>query len=189
MQLPSTLPALSKAAALAAAITLLHAAPAIAAPKCEAAAYVQSAGEAYDRAARAGSASAFSNAAARYGNLRELSFFALGRYRKDLPKAREAEFLALTRQFIGDFMLKNGKGFRASNLTITDCVTSGSTIVVTAKLSTGGKVIFRVAKGGGYSVKDMNLKGIWLAQQMRSTFVGTINRTGSIDGLFDYLKQ
>ena len=33
------------------------------------------------------------------------------------------------------------------------------------------------------------MQGVWLAQQMRSTFVGTISRTGSIDGLFDYLKQ
>ncbi len=81
------------------------------------------------------------------------------------------------------------RGFRASNLTILDCATSGKTIVVTAKLSTGGKVIFRIAKGGGYKVMDLNMKGIWLAQQMRSTFVGTITRTGSIDGLFKYLKR
>lgn len=189
MQLRFVLSALNKPAAIAAGLAIFCSAPAIAAPKCEAAAYVQSAGEAYDRAARSGSATAFSTAAARYGNIRELSLFALGRYRKDLPKAREAEYLNLTRRFIGSFMLKHGKGFRASNLTITDCVTSGSTIVVTAQLSTGGKVIFRVSKGGGYSVKDMNLKGIWLAQQMRSTFVGTISRTGSIDGLFAYLKN
>ena len=57
-----------------------------------------------------------------------------------------------------------------------------------ARTSGGTKVIFRLARaGGGYTVKDINMRGVWLAQQMRSTFVGTINRAGSIDALFDYL--
>lgn len=160
-----------------------------AAPSCPAASYVLSVGQAYDRAAGSGSPSAFVNAAARYTNLRELSLFALGRYRKELPKAREAEYFSLTRAFIGGFMLKHGKGFRASDLSITSCEPSGGGYIVTAKLSTGGKVIFRIDRsGGGYTVRDMNMKGIWLAQQLRSTFTGTIHRTGSIDGLFRYLK-
>lgn len=171
------------------AVSTGHATPAFAAAKCEAASFVLSVGDAYDRAARSGSPQTFVNAAARFSNIRELSYFALGRYRKDLPKAREAEYLALTRKFVGEFMLKYGKGFRASSLTITDCVASGGMIMVTAKLSTGGKVMFRITKPGGYQIKDINMKGIWLAQQMRSTFVGTITRTGSIDGLLDYLKS
>ena len=82
-----------------------------------------------------------------------------------------------------------GKGFRASELEITGCKVSGNSFVVNGKLSTGGKVIFRVSKSGGYRITDINMKGVWLAQQLRSTFSGTINRTGSIDGLFDYLKS
>ena len=123
--------------------------------------------------------------------MRGLSFFALGRYRKELPKARESEYLPLTRRFIGEFMLEYGKGFAASDLTITDCKTSSGNFVVNAKLSSGGRVTFRVAKsGGGYTVKDMNIKGIWLAQQMRSAFVGTMSRdNGGIDALFKYLKS
>ena len=47
----------------------------------------------------------------------------------------------------------------------------------------------RLAKaGGGYTVKDVNMQGIWLAQQMRSKFVSTISR-GGIDGLFTYLGK
>ena len=62
--------------------------------------------------------------------------------------------------------------------------------MVNARTSGGTKVIFRLARAGGsYTVKDVNMKGVWLVQQMRSTFVGTINRTGSIDGLFRYLKN
>ena len=109
----------------------------------------------------------------------------LGRYRKDLPKAREAEYLRLARQFIGETLKDHGSGFRGANLQITECKTSGGNVVVSARTSSGTKVIFRLAKrGGGYSVQDVNMKGVWLAQQMRSTFVGTITPTGTIDGLF-----
>jgi len=162
---------------------------ALAEKKCEAAGFVKSAGEAYDRAASSGSAAAFASAAARFSDLRSISLFALGRYRKDLPKAREAEYFRLTRQFIGETLKSHGSGFRGGSLEIMECKTSGGNVVVSARTGSGTKVIFRLAKrGGGYSVQDVNMKGVWLAQQMRSTFVGTISRTGSIDSLFDYLR-
>jgi phospholipid transport system substrate-binding protein len=175
---------------LLAVIMVLALAPVVAQAevKCEAAGFVKSAGQAYDRAASAGSASAFASAAARFSDLRAISLFALGKYRKDLPKPREAEFLQLARQFVGQTLKKHGSGFRGASLQITECKSSGGSVVVTTRTSGGTKVIFRLARaGGGYTVKDINMKGIWLAQQMRSTFTGTINRTGSIDGLFAYL--
>lgn len=163
---------------------------ALADAKCEAAGFVRSAGQAYDRAASSGSAAAFASAAARYSDLRSLSLFALGRYRKDLPKAKEAEYLRLARQFIGETLRDHGSGFRGATLQIIDCKSSGGNVVVSARTSGGTKVVFRLARaGGGYTVKDINLQGIWLAQQMRSTFVGTISRTGSIDGLLKYLRS
>ena len=178
--------------ALAALLMLVFASGerALAETKCEAAGFVKSAGQAYDRAASSGSAAAFASAAARYSDLRALSLFALGRYRKDLPKSREAEYLKLTRQFIGETLRNHGSGFDGASLTITECKQSGGNLVVSARTSSGTKVIFRLARsGGGFTVKDINMKGVWLVQQMRSTFVGTINRTGSIDGLFKYLKS
>jgi phospholipid transport system substrate-binding protein len=167
----------------------IGAAPA-AAEKCEAASFVHSAGEAYDRAASAGSAAAFAKAAERYSDLRSLSLFALGRYRKELPKSREAEYLRLTRRFIGQTLKDHGSGFRGATLKIVECKSSGGNLVVAARTSGGTKVVFRLARaGGGYTVRDLNMRGVWLIQQMRSTFVSTINRTGSIDGLFDYLRS
>lgn len=171
-------------------VMLAAAPPAGAAVNCEAASFVRTAGQAYDRAASAGSAASFASAAARFSDLRSISLFALGRYRKDLPKAREAEYLKLARQFIGETLKKHGSGFGGSSLVITGCQSSGGNVVVNARTSGGTKVIFRLARAGGsYTVKDVNMKGVWLVQQMRSTFVGTINRTGSIDGLFRYLKN
>ena len=171
------------------AVTLATGSPALA-EKCPAESFVRSAGQAYDRAASSGSATAFASAAARYSDLRSLSFFALGRYRKDLPKSREAEYLRLTRQFIGQMLKDHGSGFRGGMLEVIDCKTSGGNVVVSARNPGGSKIVFRLAKsGGGYTVKDVNMQGVWLAQQMRSSFVGTISRAGSIDALFDWLKS
>lgn len=157
------------------------------AAKCAAESVILSAGKAYDRAARAGTSAAFASALAQFSDMKGTAMFALGRYRKLLPKAREAEYIALTRKFMGDFMLEYGKGFRASSLTITECSDSS----VSAKLEDGSRVKFRVDRSGSrYVIRDINVKSIWLVQQMRSTFVGTISREGGdIDALFKYLKS
>ena len=156
---------------------------------CPAESYVKSAGDAYDRAAAAGTSVAYANAADRYSDLRSLALFALGQYRKDLPKSREAEYLSLTRKFIGDTLKAHGGGLAGGNLDVLDCTPAGGLLTVTTKSATGRTIIFRLAKaGGGYTVKDVNMQGIWLAQQMRSKFVSTISR-GGIDGLFTYLGK
>ena len=171
-------------------LALLTESPVRAEAKCDAAGFVRSAGQAYDRAASSGSATAFASAAARFSDLRSISFFALGKYRKDLPKSREAEYLNLTRNFIGDTLKRHGSGLRGGKLEVVDCAPGGGGLTVTTRSASGKKIVFRLARaGGGYTVKDVNMQGIWLAQQMRSTFVGTINRTGSIDGLFAYLRS
>ena len=154
---------------------------------CPAESFVKSAGQAYDRAAASGSPAAFASAAGRYSDLRSLSFFALGQYRKDLPKSREAEFLTLTRKFIGETLRKHGRGLSGGIVEILDCDASGSGLTVTTRSASGKKIVFRLAKaGGGYTVRDVNMQGIWLAQQMRSKFTGTISKKG-MDGLFAYL--
>ncbi|MFO1133437.1 MAG: ABC transporter substrate-binding protein [Hyphomicrobiales bacterium] len=156
------------------------------ADNCPAESFVKRAGQAYDRAASSGSVAAFANAADQFSDLRQLSFFALGQYRKDLPKGREAEYLRLTRNFIGNTLKKHGSGL-GGNLDVVECASSGGGLVVTARSAAGRKIVFRLAKaGGGYTVKDVNMQGIWLAQQMRSKFTGTVSRSG-IDGLFAYL--
>lgn len=171
------------------AIAVLGLAPQAQAAGCPAEGFVKSAGQAYDRAASSGSSAAFASAADRFSDLRQISFFALGQYRKDLPKSREAEYLSLTRKFIGDTLKKHGSGLRGGNLEVLDCDSSGGSITVTTRSAAGKKIVFRLAKaGGGYTVRDVNMQGIWLAQQMRSKFTGTVSRKG-IDGLFAYLND
>ncbi|MCA3555548.1 ABC transporter substrate-binding protein [Aestuariivirga sp.] len=150
---------------------------------------MRNAGQAYDRAAAAGSPAAFASAAARYSDLRAISLFALGKYRDDLPKSREAEYLSLTRSFIGETLKEYGQGLSGGITDILDCDSTDSGFTVAVRSASGKKIVFRLAKaGGGYKVKDVNMQGIWLAQQMRTKFTGTISRKG-IDGLFAYLAD
>lgn len=187
---PMVIPVRTRLVAFLAIVISIFPLPATAqAGGCPAEGFVKSAGEAYDRAAVSGSPAAFANAADRFSDLRSLGFFALGQYRKDLPKSREAEYLSLTRKFIGETLQKHGSGLRGGKLEVLDCSPSGNGLEVTARSAAGRKIVFRLSRtGGGYSVKDVNMQGIWLAQQMRSKFTGTVARSG-IDGLFAYLAD
>ncbi len=158
---------------------------------CPASAFITNASNAFMGAARVHTASAFSGATARYTDLRGISMFALGPHRRLLSKSREAEYLALTRGFIGRFMMKHSRRFSGSGITIKDCVTSTNALTVSTRMSNGKKVIFKLHRSKrGFLVRDVNVSSVWLAQQLRSTFVGVINRNGGdINALFAYLRN
>jgi len=158
---------------------------------CPAAAFIANAGNAFVGAARIRSASAFSGVTARYTDLRGISMFALGPHRRLLSKSRESEYLALTHGFIGRFMVRYSSRFSGQGMIIKDCVGSTNALTVSTRLSNGKKIIFKLHRSKrGFLVRDVNVSSVWLAQQMRSTFVGVINRNGGdIDALFDYLRK
>ena len=72
----------------------------------------------------------------------------------------------------------------SNNLTITSC--SGNS--VSAKMASGGTVIFRLSSGS--RIQDVNVSGIWVAQALRDKFTGVIrNNGGDVNALFAYLAQ
>ncbi len=143
---------------------------------------VLSAGRAFTVAAKSGSPGAFLNAASRHADMRSIALFALGPHRKKLSKSQEGEYLRLAHTFMGRFMAKYADRFRVDGLKVVSC--SGGTITATA--NGGRKLMFRVDGG---RLKDVNVSSVWLAGQMRSTFVGVINRNnGSIEALMEYLR-
>jgi ABC-type transporter MlaC component len=153
-----------------------------AAAGCPSEGLVLGAGKAFTAASKSGSASAFLGAASRYADTRGIALSALGPHRKKLSKAQEGEYVRLAQNFMGKFMARYSSNFNTSGLKITTC--SGN--VVTATASSGKKIMFRV---GGGRVQDVNVSSVWLAGQMRSTFVGVINRNnGDMAALMDYLR-
>jgi phospholipid transport system substrate-binding protein len=160
-----------------------------AASTCPAEDYIQSAGQAFMSASRKGSAGAFSAAASRFGDLHALALFALGPYRKDLPKSRETEYVARARTFVGKFMAKYGSKFAGNSIAVTSCNEAAGGLIVGTKLSSGQSLTFRLRKaGGGYRVQDVSVSSIWLAQTMRGKFTGVMRENnGDIDALMSYL--
>ncbi len=171
----------------AVAMALLLGTAAGAQAECPAEGFVLSAGNAFLAAARNGSPSAFTSAAARYADLRSIAMFALGPHRKSLPKAKEAEYVGLAKAYMGQFMSRHAAKFSGSGLKVTTC--SGNT--VNASTAAGKKLIFRVSGGKGrYRVQDVNAASIWLAGQMRTTFVSVINRNhGDVNALLKFLRS
>lgn len=157
---------------------------------CEAQAFINNAGNAMMGAARVGSPKAFSGVASRYTDLNSIALFALGPNRAAMNKTQQAEYIVLTRGFIGRFMARHAGKFSGNGLKITGCVGSKNDLTVNTQLSTGKKIIFRLYKTKrGYLVRDVNVSSVWLAQQLRSTFVGVIRRNnGDIAALFKYLR-
>jgi ABC-type transporter MlaC component len=174
--------------ALLGGLTVLSALPATlqAASNCPAGSFVLNAGQAFAAASRSGSASAFIGAASRYADTRSIALSALGIHRKKLSRADEGEYVRLAQAFMGRFMARHASKFNVSGLKVTTC----SANIVSATSSGGKKVIFRVGKGrGGYRVQDVNVSSIWLAGQMRTTFVGVLNsNNGDIRALMKYLR-
>jgi hypothetical protein len=139
------------------------------------------AGRAFTAASHSGSAGAFLGAAARHADLRSIALSALGPHRKKLPKAQEGEYVRLAQAYMGRFMAKYADRFDASGMKIVSC----SDNTVTASANGGRKIMFRV---GGGRIRDVNVGSIWLAAQMRTTFVGVINRNnGDLQALLRYL--
>ena len=181
---------ISRKAGLALAVMLLAVAPASSgtrAATCPAGPFVVSAGDAFQRAASNGSADAFAVAVSRYTDMQLIANFALGSYRSALPASRQGEYFALARRFMGAFMANHSRDFRSGNLQVVDC--NGNT--VSARTNSGQRLVFRLEQaGGGYRIRDVNVQSIWLAQQMRSTIVGTIrNGDGDINAVFSYLRR
>ena len=162
-----------------------------AAASCPAEAYIQSAGQAFMNASRNGSPSAFSSAAARYADLRGLALFALGNYRQNLPKAREAEFVSRAQTFMGSFMAQYGSHFSGNSIKITSCNDSSGGMTIGTKLSTGQTLTWRLRKSGGsYRVQDVSVSSIWLAQTMRNKFTRVIRENnGDVGALISYLGK
>ena len=165
--------------------------PAASAAVCPASSFVQSAGSAFIGAARNGSPGAFIGVASRYADLNGIAMFALGPHRAQLKKSQQAEYVTLTRNFIGRFMSQNSSRLASDGLAVTDCAGSGNALTVGTKTGNGKRIIFKVYKTrAGYRVRDVNVSSYWLAQQLRSKFTSVIrSNNGDIGALFAYLRN
>ena len=151
------------------------------AASCAGEGVVKAAAASFVAAKRVGTADAFANAVAKHADITALALAALGQYRKELPAARQGEYIAKTKAYIGRFLLRNANRIAQPNLKVDSC--AGDLVKTTAG---SAKLVWRVSGG---RIRDVQASGIWLANQMRAKFVAEIRRGGhdKIDALFNYL--
>jgi len=127
-------------------------------------------------------------------NMRAIARFALGKYRRRMPRSMQAEYNRLVIDYIAGMFVSYRKDLAGRTLKVKRVAKRGRWITVDTDLifAGGGKspVKWRITGQGSYKVGDVNIKGIWLSLRMRDKFVSILNRSGGDFGaLMDYLRE
>jgi ABC-type transporter MlaC component len=169
-----------------AVLVLLMAAPPVHAQSCPGFQVAQSAAASFNQAAASGSTRAFAAALERHADVSRVAMFALGQYRQALPAARHGEYVQLTRRYLGQVLAENAGSFAGAQVVFVNCTSDQGFTLVSTTMA-GQPILWRIR---GNRVVDMNVSGIWLSLQLRSSFVSVIQRgRGDPAVLIDYLRS
>lgn len=152
--------------------------------------------------ARAGGSEAqltdrFRNLLRRYSNVRSVASFSLGRFARELPASRRAEFHRLVEDFTARLFAAYASSFAGREVEVLRSnPRSANDIVVDSRIvfadnRNPSPVKWLVSKrGGGYSVHDVNIQGVWLSLHIRSKFTSILQQNdGDFEALFAFLRN
>ena len=131
----------------------------------------------------------------RNANTRAVARFALGKYRRRMPKKLWPEYYRLVLAYIAGMFVSYRKDLAAKDIRIIKSTGRGKWTSVESELvfpdGSKSRVDWRIYTGGGpYRVGDVKIKGIWLSLRMRDKFVSILNESkGDFKALMDYLRQ
>ncbi len=137
----------------------------------------------------------FLNLLTRSADIRAVARFALGKYRRRMPKELMPEYYRLVLDYIAGLFVWYRKDLAAQDIRAVKQHTRGAwTTVETRLVFDDGKtspVLWRIYTGGGpLRVGDLNIRGIWLSLRMRDKFVSILNKSGGdFDALLNYLRE
>ncbi len=130
----------------------------------------------------------------RNANMHAIARFALGKYRRKMPKSMYNEYYRLVIDYIAGLFVYYRKDLGGVDIKVRRTQKRGKWLTVdTNMIYANGKrspVKWRVYSGGGYRVGDVNIQGIWLSLRMRDKFVSILNRNkGDFNALLGYLRK
>lgn len=142
-------------------------------------------------------AARFAAAMHRFSHTGRVAAFALGPYRKALPRARRAEFARLVERFAGQLFATHAAEFAGDRLEIVSSRPYGPRdFLVRSRIHFDSgrqpsEIEWRVERTRrGLKVFDLKVLGIWLALRMRSNFVSILKQNkGDMEALFTYLRD
>ena len=131
---------------------------------CAAGVRVQKAAQDFMRAGRAGSRAALRRALRRHVDMRRVMNFALGRSIRRLKGGQRAEYYQRANAYAVRKLMQLAKHIHGERVEVIRCRANR---VVTRLLPQGEKVVWKL-RGG--RIVDVNVRGVWVAQLLRSQF-------------------
>tara|TARA_R110000824_G_scaffold390760_14_gene587895 strand:- start:15444 stop:16091 length:648 start_codon:yes stop_codon:yes gene_type:complete len=131
-------------------------------------------------------------------DMNKIAGFALGQYARLPTQEQKTEYLALVHKFVVKVYVTRLSDYNNEKLVITSAKPKGSNqAIVESQINfTNGrepvKVTWWLVKdaSGAYKIFDVNVVGIWLAQEQRSSFTSVIANNGdNFDALLGHLRQ
>lgn len=133
-----------------------------------------------------------------HADLPKIAGFALGQYVRLPTPEQKAEYLKLVRNFVIKVYVTRLSDYHNEKLPITGSQAKGANqAIVDSQINfTNGREPVKVTwwlvkdKSGAYRIFDVNVVGIWLAQEQRSSFTSVIaNNGGDFNALLKDLSK
>lgn len=107
--------------------------------------------------------------------------FALGRYRKKLPKSMKSKYNRAILNYVAGLFVYYADDFVGSGVKIRSSHKNGKFVLVDSavSMSKGGntKLRWRLRAGGNYKkIADINFRGIWLSIRLRDEIASVLKR-------------
>ena len=132
-------------------------------------------------------------------DLKKIAAFSLGRYVRTPDQAQKAEYLDLFETFIVKVYVTRLSDYNDEKFDVTGAQEKGSKgreVIVSSQIKfTNGRPPVDVKwwvlrEGDGFKVFDVNVAGIWLAQEQRDQFTSILNsNNGDFSALLSHLKE
>lgn len=126
-----------------------------------------------------------------------IAAFALGQYLRTPTPEQKAEYRELVETFIVKVYVTRLSDYNDEKLDILGAKTKGDAQAIVnseIKFTNGREPVtvdwWLIKKDGGFKIFDVNVVGVWLAQEQRSTFTSVIrNNGGDFNALIAHLRK
>lgn len=130
-------------------------------------------------------------------DMNRIAAFCLGQFLRTPTAAQKDEYVKLFDNFVVKVYVTRLSDYHDEKVQITGSQLKGSNqaLVQSQITFTNGRDPIQITwwllkKDGGYKLFDVNVVGIWLAQEQRATFTSVINNhNGDFNALLDHLRK
>lgn len=134
---------------------------------------------------------------ARTADMDRIAAFALGQYLRTPTPEQKAEYRELVETFIVKVYVTRLSDYNDEKLDVLSAKTKGDTQAIVKseiRFTNGREPVtvdwWLIKEDGGFKIFDVNVVGVWLAQEQRSTFSSVIrNNGGDFGALLSHLRQ